>query len=709
MKKVVVVLPTYNEKENIERILDAILMQANKLVDMSLHVLVVDDNSPDCTGAIVRTYMQSHPQVSILAGQKEGLGRAYIRGFQYAISQMKADVVMEMDADFSHNPLDIPRLLAPIHEGYTFVIGSRCAKGGSIPKDWPKLRIWNSAIANGLARFVAGMIAAKDCTGGFRAIDASLVSSLSLDTLNVKGYAFQISLLHAALKKGARVFEVPIHFTDRQFGQSKIRISDITEFVKTVFALRFSFLMSRAFYFRAALVLFGIACVVATFGLSYYLFINAVFSTVIIVGLCIFSLVMTAHGLFTLSWMYYAWADGSYAEEHKSPRVYSPASFSFTALLPARFEEKVIYDTVMSVAKITYPEDLKETLVIIREDDTKTIAEVERAIRDLGGNNVRLVISNDYPINKPHSLNIGLAEAKNQVVAVFDAEDEPHKDIYNIINTVMIRDNADVVQSGVQLMNYRSNWYSTFNVLEYFFWFKSALHFFARIGIIPLGGNTVFFKKGPLQKIGGWDEQCLTEDADVGIRLSIAGAKISIVYDEAHVTQEETPPTLLSFVHQRTRWNQGFIQIFLKGAWKGLPTLRHKLIALYILLGPELQTLMFLSLPFTLFMVFFIKLPVWVVLLSFVPFYILILQLLTYNIGLYFFTRDYKLRYPWWMSLVTIVTYYPFQLVLGFSAVRAIGRVMQKNLAWEKTTHVNAHRIQSVEVSSVAAYALEQA
>jgi cellulose synthase/poly-beta-1,6-N-acetylglucosamine synthase-like glycosyltransferase len=510
------------------------------------------------------------------------------------------------------------------------------------------------------------------------------------------------------LAKGAVLTEVPIHFSERLYGASKIRFKDIQEFVTTVFLLRIGFIFKRQFYFRAALVLLGLISLLSIGVISYYMIVNQIMSVVFIGIIVFFSILMTAHGMFTLAWMYYAWADGSRADQHKSPKKFAKPTHSFTALVPARFEENVIYDTVTSVASIAYPDELKETLVICREDDLGTIAEVNRAIGDLAGKNVRLIQMNDLPINKPHSLNVGLKYAQNDVVAVFDAEDEPHTQIYQIINTVMLRDNADVVQSGVQLMNYRSNWYSLFNVLEYFFWFKSALHFFARIGIIPLGGNTVFFKKTHLERVGGWDEKCLTEDADIGMRMSSTGSKISIVYDEEHVTQEETPPSLISFIHQRTRWNQGFIQIFMKGVWKELPTFRQRVLALYILLGPELQTCMFLSIPLTLFMIFFVKLPVIVVLFSFVPFYLLILQLLTYNLGLYFFTRDYKQKYPLWIPLLTLVTYYPFQLLLGYSALRAISRIVGKNLAWEKTTHINAHRMHAHEPMTVA-YAVEKA
>ena len=129
-----------------------------------------------------------------------------------------------------------------------------------------------------------------------------------------------------------------------------------------------------------------------------------------------------------------------------------------------------------------------------------------KSIDEIGNDNIRLITFTDGPRNKPNGLNKGLRDARKDVVCIFDAEDEPHADIYNVVNTVMLRDNADVVQSGVQLMNFRSCWFAVFTVLEYFFWFKSGLHTFTRkFRVTPLGGNTVFIKRHWLERLNGWD------------------------------------------------------------------------------------------------------------------------------------------------------------------------------------------------------------
>lgn len=403
--------------------------------------------------------------------------------------------------------------------------------------------------------------------------------------------------------------------------------------------------------------------------------------------------ILTCHGLFTLVWMLYAWEDPENIQGHSSPKDFYKPFYSFTALIPVRNEVEVIEDTIKATAAIRYPSHLKEILVLCRLDDILTIAKVEGIIKSLSFKNIRLITFNDFPINKPSALNHGLKEATHEVIAVFDAEDEPHPDIYHVANTVLLKENADIVQSGIQLMNYKSRWFSVLNVLEYFFWFKSGLQFFSRIGqITPLGGNTVFIKKHYLEKVGGWDKNCLTEDMDLSIRLTLHGAKTKIVYDELHATQEETPISMKGFIKQRTRWDQGFLQIFMKGDWLKLPQFRQKLFAAYILLSPTLEALFLFCGPFALWSAVTEKLPVIVSLLSFLPFLIFLTQIMTYAVGFYEFTKVYKFNFSPWFLISVFITYYPYQMLLAFSSIRAINRIVFKDYSWEKTLHINAHR-----------------
>jgi dolichol-phosphate mannosyltransferase len=236
--KIIIILPTYNERENILPLLKALQNQFQR-IPHDMTILVVDDNSPDGTADAVRAERANAQNLFLITGKKEGLGAAYLRGMNHAIDVLKADAVMEMDADFSHKPEDVPRLIAALDEGADFVIGSRYVPGGKIPDDWSFFRRMNSKWGNVFARYVAGMSTVRDCTAGFRAIRAAIIRRIDLDALKVRGYAFQISLLHEAILNHAVIREIPVEFIDRKRGQTKLGLSDIAEFMLNAWWIRF--------------------------------------------------------------------------------------------------------------------------------------------------------------------------------------------------------------------------------------------------------------------------------------------------------------------------------------------------------------------------------------------------------------------------------------------------------------------------------------
>jgi len=406
------------------------------------------------------------------------------------------------------------------------------------------------------------------------------------------------------------------------------------------------------------------------------------------------SFLLTFQGILTLIWMLYAWESPRLAKKRRSPRRFAEPAYSFTALVPMRHEEKVAIDTIKAISRINYPDKLKEIIIICRHDDNETINKVQEVISEIdNGNNSVIVLVDSYPINKPLSLNQGLLQARNQIVTIFDAEDEPHPEIYNIVNTIMIKKGVDVVQSGVQLMNYNSHWFSALNAMEYYLWFKSGLHFFTDVGNVSfLGGNTVFFKRSLLTKVGGWDENSLTEDADIGLRLTLQGAKTKVIYDEKHVTKEETPSSVESFIRQRTRWNQGFLQMLLKGDWRKLQGLKQKLVTLYVLSAPVSPIVLFIYIPLGIWVSLTQKFPVVYAMFTYMPFYVLFGILSVQILGLWQFTRTCKLKFYWYMPIKLIASFFPYIGLLTFSALRAIARVFKSSNSWEKTSHLNLHR-----------------
>ena len=403
-------------------------------------------------------------------------------------------------------------------------------------------------------------------------------------------------------------------------------------------------------------------------------------------------LLMTVQALFNIRLLLYIWEEPQQAWLNSAPSIYREPRLSFTILLPAYHEEDVFAYTLQKVYDLNYPKKLVQVIALLREHDTGTIKVAQEKLNQLRAPNVHLLVTSDKHGGKPHQLNLGLRMAKGDIVTIFDAEDEPHPDILQVINATFLTESVDVVQSGVQLMNHNTKWFCFLNVLEYFFWFKSALHFFARCGMTPLGGNTVFVKRELMQRLGGWDHTTLTEDADLGIRLCIAKAKVRILYDDAFVTKEETPNTIEQFIKQRTRWNQGFIQILFAGKWMKLEKFSQRMLALYVLILPELQAFFTILIPISILMFFFIKMPVWMAIITFFPLYCLIFSVFISLAGLHEFVKVHHRKWKWSEAFTLLLAFIPYQLLLGIGALRAVWRQIRGSTNWEKTAHIGQHR-----------------
>jgi len=231
----VVCLPTYNERENLEAMLRA-------LGDKDLHVLVVDDNSPDGTGELADKLAEELDYVSVLHRPgKEGLGPAYLAGFRRALAE-GAELVLEMDCDFSHNPADVPRLVAAAADA-DLVLGSRYVEGGGV-RNWGLLRRIISAGGSWYARVLLGA-PVHDLTGGFKCYRRAVLEAIDLDAIHSKGYAFQIETTYRALRAGFRVVEVPITFVDREAGGSKMSKAIVAEAIWKVPLLRLAAVAGR--------------------------------------------------------------------------------------------------------------------------------------------------------------------------------------------------------------------------------------------------------------------------------------------------------------------------------------------------------------------------------------------------------------------------------------------------------------------------------
>ena len=237
MQKALVIIPTYNEQENIGNIIPLVLSQ-----DERLEVLVVDDNSPDGTAGTVKSLMADNPKVHILEREKKmGLGTAYVAGFRYAIEN-SYDYVFEMDADFSHDANALPGFFKAIEE-YDLVLGSRYIQGVNVI-NWPMKRLLLSYFANQYTRIVTGL-PVRDATGGFKCFRIEVLKAIDLDRVHSNGYSFQIEMSFKAWKKGFKVHEIPIIFMDRRVGVSKMSKKIVREAVTMVWRLRFQSIMGN--------------------------------------------------------------------------------------------------------------------------------------------------------------------------------------------------------------------------------------------------------------------------------------------------------------------------------------------------------------------------------------------------------------------------------------------------------------------------------
>ncbi len=235
--KSLVIIPTYNELENLPKLIPAVLSQ-----DESIHILIVDDGSPDGTGKYVKEEMKKNDRIHLLEREKKmGLGTAYIAGFKYAL-QNNYDFIFEMDADFSHDPKELKNFLIAIKEN-DLVLGSRYINGVRV-LNWPMARLLLSFFASVYTRIITGM-PIKDATGGFKCFHRKVLEAIDLDKVKSNGYSFQIEMTFKAYSKGFKIKEIPIIFSDRVKGKSKMSKKIVREAVTMVWKLRLQHMFGK--------------------------------------------------------------------------------------------------------------------------------------------------------------------------------------------------------------------------------------------------------------------------------------------------------------------------------------------------------------------------------------------------------------------------------------------------------------------------------
>lgn len=414
------------------------------------------------------------------------------------------------------------------------------------------------------------------------------------------------------------------------------------------------------------------------------MFLTAAHIAVVLISVCLVLLACSTLFLSTYAW---------WSPEHRNTTGYSemkPATeHSFSLIMPCRTErEEVMRATLGRLLHQTHPH--VEVIISVGDDDLETVA-IARALARENPDAVRVSVDSSAVKNKPRQLNTALTLCRNDIVGIFDAESIAAPDLLTHIDSVFQHRQADVVQGAVQLVNFSDSWYSLRNCLEYFIWFRSRLHAHAKSGFIPLGGNTVFVKRELLVAVGGWDGDCLAEDCDLGVRLSVLKRRIVVAYSPDLVTREETPDSLSSLVRQRTRWSLGFMQVYAKGDWRRMPSGTQRLNAWWTLTQQHFMALAGVLIPISITLALFAKFPLAITLVTFLPL-IPTIALFTLEICmLHEFGKDHRFRIRARDYLRLLFGAPAYQVLLAISAIRALGKFYTHDFRWDKTSHSGAH------------------
>lgn len=390
------------------------------------------------------------------------------------------------------------------------------------------------------------------------------------------------------------------------------------------------------------------------------------------------------------------------------PRAHARRTFSL--IVPAIDEAAVLAETLQTLARQTHPR--VQIVVSLAQGDEATIRQAEAVAAGCPGM-VLVVKPYDRP-SKPRQLNAALEHCDGDYVGVFDAEDDVAVDLLLHVEALIDETDADVVQGGVQLVNLDlplpenatlwqrcwtrlRGWYCVHNDLEYYFWFSSRMFYQVDQGFVPLGGNTVFVRRELLDKVGGWPLN-LTEDCALGVQLCVDyGAKITAAYDARLATREETPPRLFgkgSLDRQRRRWHQGFLSVLLDGSWLRLPSIQQRVMAGYVLAMPFIQAANAVMLPVSIAAILWLTAPVGWVLWTFSPLVPMITTLWVQVVGLREFAGQFQRKVRLRHTLSLIFGYHLYQMILAWSAVMGVRRLMAGQNSWLKTTHAGVHRTQ---------------
>lgn len=683
-----IVVPVLNEAGNIAPLVKRL---NSVLIDYVTEILFVDDSRDMATANEILLAANQHSSASFSVRLLHRTGSQRHGGLSGAVTdgiqQASYNTVIIMDGDLQHPPEVVPSMLAQsLHTD--IVVASRYRAGGS--NDGLD-GLWRQIVSRGSGRlaklfFPLRLKNVTDPMSGF-----FLINRTKVDTGKLRPHGFKILLEILATHPRLSVSEVPLQFHARETGTSNGSLKQGSIFLGQLVRLRFGnrTLRSEGRVAGFLVVMTALVLVFALYGTTWGYLIFPIM-------VAILSLVLLIHSSLEVWRTAYTYRMPETAEQLKFP-VPTDSKEHFCLLVPARHEAAVLGETLRQLARQTHPS--AAIITIICDDDHDTLAAAYKA----AALNTRIHVL-PYPLkpgvkpSKPKQLNYAFHKIKDNgftVIGVIDAEDTVSKELLRHIDTAFNDQSVGIVQGGVQLMNHDSSWYSLHNVLEYYRWYSSSMAFQAANQFMPLGGNTVFIRTELLRKADGWPDT-LTEDCSLGILLSTRLKAKTAVYYEPHLaTREETPDSLKSLFNQRIRWHQGFFHEWRRSIWRELPGIRQRLIALYVLLTPMLLALFGLCLPIALVGILFLKSPVYLALLMYLPFIPMILLLVLNAVFLRDFGHSYGRPILLKHYFILFITFPLYQLVLNAASFWSIVRELRGDSTWYKTPHSGKHRLAS--------------
>lgn len=522
-----------------------------------------------------------------------------------------------------------------------------------------------------------------------RAVAKFLVSRAATTVLNFYLFAWLVTW-QASVTIAGQTYE----FTVNYLLANVVALVGIT-FINFLISDRWAFANARRGasrlpkYLPSTAVLTVLTASLVFVAMQYSAFLALAFLFVLI------SLFMFAQASVEVWRMTYGYRSPEAVDALRFPVPLEQAGERFCLIVPARHEAEVLGTTLKTLAKQTHP-DVTIVAVVCNDDrDTLTVA---RAAAARSRKRIKVV---SFPLkpgvkpSKPLQLNYVLkwAEGKDfTVVGIIDAEDTVHPELLSHVDAAFANKKIQVVQGGVQLMDFDSSWYSLHNVLEYWRWFNSSMVFQADNKFMPLGGNTIFIRYKLLKRAGGWPLS-LTEDCSLGVRLSSRfRVRTAVYYEPRLATQEETPDSLGAFFRQRVRWNQGFFSEWRKGSWRYLPTMKQRLLAMYVLGSPIILAFGGMMAIAAIVAATQLKAPVTLTLLTYAPFVPLALLMVLNGVMLHDFGRAYsrKIRLRHYAILFSTFAFY--MVLLNVAALWSMVRELRGNTTWQKTAHSGRHR-----------------